>query len=38
LLHWNNIQRTARLHLGQRLRLNVIESETTASAVPAGSH
>jgi membrane-bound lytic murein transglycosylase D len=38
LLHWNNIQRTAKLHLGQRLRLNVIESETTASAVPAGSH
>jgi membrane-bound lytic murein transglycosylase D len=38
LLRWNNIQRTAKLHLGQRLRLNVIESETTASAVPAGSH
>ena len=38
LLHWNNIERTAKLHLGQRLRLNVIESETTASAIPAGSH
>ncbi len=38
LLRWNNIQRSAKLHLGQHLRLNMIETETTASANPAGSH
>jgi membrane-bound lytic murein transglycosylase D len=39
LLRWNGLQRTSTLHLGQRLRLAVPESESTASAaLPAGSH
>ncbi len=38
LLRWNGLTRTAKLHLGQRLRLEVAESESTASAAPAGSH
>ena len=38
LLRWNNLQRSATLHLGQRLRLAMLDSEITASANPAGSH
>ncbi len=39
LMRWNNLQRTTTLHLGQRLRLAIPESEITASAaLPSGSH
>ena len=39
LLRWNGLLRTSTLHLGQRLRLAIPESEATASAaLPAGSH
>jgi membrane-bound lytic murein transglycosylase D len=39
LLRWNGLQRTTTLHRGQRLRLAIPESESTASTtLPAGSH
>ena len=37
LMRWNNLQRTATLHRGQRLRLAIPGSETTMSTVSAGS-
>ena len=38
LLRWNNLQRSAKLHRGQRLRIDASASESTASTVAGGAH
>ncbi|MEP6485105.1 MAG: transglycosylase SLT domain-containing protein [Rudaea sp.] len=38
LLHWNGLQRSTKLHRGQRLRIDASAAESTASTAGGGTH